>query len=78
MNNPIDLIQRRAVIAQQITGGTLDVLVVGGGIVGAGILRDAAMRGLRVGLVEQHDLAFGTSSRSSRRSMAARIVSIRR
>ena len=44
----------------------LDVLVVGGGIVGAGIARDAAMRGLRTGLVEQHDLAFGTSSRTSR------------
>ncbi len=44
----------------------LDVLVVGGGIVGAGIARDAALRGLRVGLVEQHDFAFGTSSRSSR------------
>ena len=42
------------------------MLVVGGGIVGAGIARDAAMRGLRAGLVEQHDLAFGTSSRSSR------------
>jgi glycerol-3-phosphate dehydrogenase len=44
----------------------LDVLVVGGGIVGAGIARDAAMRGLRVGLVEQYDFAAGTSSRSSR------------
>ncbi len=44
----------------------LDVLVIGGGIVGAGVARDAAMRGLRTGLVEKHDLAFGTSSRSSR------------
>jgi glycerol-3-phosphate dehydrogenase len=44
----------------------LDVLVIGGGIVGAGIARDAAMRGLRVGLVEQSDFASGTSSRSSR------------
>ena len=42
------------------------MLVVGGGIVGSGVARDAAMRGLRVGLVEQHDFAFGTSSRSSR------------
>ena len=42
------------------------MLVAGGGIVGAGVARDAAMRGLRVGLVEQHDLAFGTSSRSTR------------
>jgi glycerol-3-phosphate dehydrogenase len=44
----------------------LDVLIVGGGIVGAGAARDAAMRGLRTGLVEKHDLAFGASSRSSR------------
>ena len=45
---------------------TLDVLIIGGGIVGAGVARDAAMRGLKTGLVEQHDFAFGTSSRSSR------------
>lgn len=44
----------------------LDVLVVGGGIVGAGVARDAAVRGLRTGLVEQYDFAWGTSSRSSR------------
>lgn len=44
----------------------LHLLVIGGGIVGAGIARDAALRGLRVGLVEQHDFAFGTSSRTSR------------
>jgi glycerol-3-phosphate dehydrogenase len=44
----------------------LDLLVIGGGIVGSGVARDAALRGLRVGLVEQHDFAFGTSSRSSR------------
>ena len=45
---------------------TWDALIVGGGIVGAGVARDAAMRGLRTALVEQHDFAFGTSSRSSR------------
>ena len=44
----------------------MDLFVIGGGIVGAGVVRDAAMRGLRVGLVEQRDFAFGTSSRSSR------------
>lgn len=43
-----------------------DVLVIGGGITGAGVARDAALRGLRVALVEQHDFASGTSSRSSR------------
>jgi glycerol-3-phosphate dehydrogenase len=51
---------------EALAEGPLDVLVVGGGIVGSGIVRDAAMRGLRVGLVEQHDFAFGTSSRSAR------------
>ena len=44
----------------------LDLLVVGGGITGAGIVRDAAMRGLRAGLVERGDFASGTSSRSSK------------
>ena len=43
-----------------------DVLVIGGGITGAGVARDAAMRGLRTVLVEQHDFGSGTSSRSSR------------
>src|SRR5512141_3188224 len=47
-------------------GREADVLIVGGGIVGSGIARDAAMRGLATVLVEQHDFAFGTSSRSSR------------
>ncbi|MDG2308021.1 MAG: glycerol-3-phosphate dehydrogenase/oxidase [Candidatus Binatia bacterium] len=40
--------------------------MIGGGITGAGIARDAAMRGLRVGLVERGDFASGTSSRSSK------------
>ena len=40
--------------------------MIGGGIVGAGIARDAAMRGIRTVLVEQRDLGWGTSSRSSR------------
>ena len=44
----------------------LDVLVIGGGVVGCGAALDAAARGLSVGLVEQSDLAAGTSSRSSR------------
>ena len=44
----------------------LDILVIGGGIVGAGVARDAAMRGLRTGLVEKQDFASGTSGRSSR------------
>lgn len=42
------------------------MLVIGGGITGAGVARDAAMRGLRTALVERDDFASGTSSRSSR------------
>lgn len=44
----------------------LDVLIIGGGITGAGVARDAALRGLKVGLIEANDFAFGTSSRSSK------------
>jgi glycerol-3-phosphate dehydrogenase len=46
--------------------GELDVLVVGGGIVGAGVALDAVTRGLNTGLLEQRDLGSGTSSRSSK------------
>jgi glycerol-3-phosphate dehydrogenase len=44
----------------------LDLLVIGGGITGAGVARDAALRGMRVGLVEKGDFGCGTSSRSSK------------
>ncbi|HSY28482.1 MAG TPA: FAD-dependent oxidoreductase, partial [Burkholderiaceae bacterium] len=43
-----------------------DLVIVGGGITGAGILLEAARRGLRALLVEQRDFAWGTSSRSSK------------
>jgi glycerol-3-phosphate dehydrogenase len=46
--------------------GELDVLVVGGGVVGTGTALDAVTRGLNTGLLEQRDLASGTSSRSSK------------
>jgi glycerol-3-phosphate dehydrogenase len=46
--------------------GELDVLVVGGGVVGCGTALDAVTRGLSTGLVEQRDFASGTSSRSSK------------
>ena len=49
-----------------LSGQFFDVLVVGGGIFGAGVARDAALRGLRVGLIEKADFASGTSSRSSK------------
>ncbi len=51
---------------QRLRTETFDVLVVGGGINGAGIARDAAMRGLRTALVEKGDFASGTSSKSSK------------
>src|SRR2546430_2219540 len=47
-------------------GRPLDVLVIGGGITGAGVALDAVTRGYRVGLVEQADFASGTSSRSTK------------
>jgi glycerol-3-phosphate dehydrogenase len=55
-----------AIEAMSDPGRELDVLVVGGGIVGAGTALDAVTRGLSVGLLEQRDLGSGTSSRSSK------------
>jgi len=49
-----------------LESGVFDVLIIGGGITGAGVARDAAMRGMRVALVEKNDWASGTSSKSSR------------
>jgi len=43
-----------------------DLAIIGGGITGAGVARDAAMRGLKVALIEANDFASGTSSRSSK------------
>jgi glycerol-3-phosphate dehydrogenase len=56
---------RRAALAR-VDSETFDLLVIGGGITGVGIARDAALRGLSVVLVERRDFASGTSSRSSR------------
>ena len=58
--------RRTAELAELADGGTIDVIVIGGGITGAGIALDAATRGLSVALVEKHDLAFGTSRWSSK------------
>ena len=49
-----------------MTNGVYDALIVGGGINGAGIARDLALRGLRVALVEKGDFASGTSSSSTK------------
>ncbi len=59
------LVERRAALRRAERDG-VDLLVVGGGITGAGVLRDAASRGLRVLLVDRTDFAAGTSSRSSK------------
>ena len=57
---------RRAESWRRLAEEDLDVLVIGGGVTGAGVALDAATRGLRVALVEQRDFASGTSSRSSK------------
>jgi glycerol-3-phosphate dehydrogenase len=56
----------RAAALARLADERFDVLIVGGGIVGAGALLDATSRGLRAALVEQNDIASGTSGRSSR------------
>jgi glycerol-3-phosphate dehydrogenase len=57
---------RRRADLQRMREEMFDILVIGGGVTGAGIALDAATRGLTVALVEQRDFAAGTSSRSSK------------
>lgn len=57
---------QRAAAMDALRTQRFDLLIIGGGITGAGIARDAALRGLRAALVERADFASGTSSRSSR------------
>src|SRR3712207_3598387 len=58
--------QARPELFRKLSSETLELLVVGGGITGASIFRDAALRGMRVGLVEAKDFASATSGRSSK------------
>ncbi len=58
MENKRTLVQRRS-------ENDVDLVVIGGGVNGTGVARDAAMRGLRVALIERNDLAFGASGNSS-------------
>ena len=51
---------------ERLASNTFDILVIGGGITGAAVANDAALRGFRVALVEKGDYASGTSSRSSK------------
>ncbi|HVA89242.1 MAG TPA: FAD-dependent oxidoreductase, partial [Chloroflexota bacterium] len=48
------------------SGAPYDLVIVGGGIIGLGAARDAALRGLRVALVEKEDYGWGTSNRATR------------
>jgi glycerol-3-phosphate dehydrogenase len=56
----------RPKIIERLKKRTYDLIVIGGGITGAGIALDAASRGLKTALVEKNDYAFGTSSRSTK------------
>jgi len=56
----------RAAYLEQLARDQFDVLVIGGGITGAGVALDAAARGYRVALVEKADFASGTSSKSTK------------
>ena len=56
----------RAGLKKELKEQTYDLLVIGGGITGAGIALDAATRGLKVAVVEMQDFAAGTSSRSTK------------
>ena len=58
--------QTRSENISHLKAEKFDLLIIGGGITGAGVARDAALRGLKVALVEGRDFAFGTSSRSSK------------
>lgn len=58
--------ESRAQNLKRLREEKFDLLVIGGGITGAGVARDAAGRGLKVALVEKSDFASGTSSRSSK------------
>ncbi len=58
--------QTRAQALVAMSEAPVDLLIIGGGITGAGIARDAALRGLRVALVDKADFGAGTSSHSSR------------
>lgn len=61
-----DAVAWRDRVRRRLQVESFDVAIVGGGITGAGVARDAALRGLRVALLEAGDFASGTSSRSSR------------
>ena len=66
MTNLRELMDRARHLEELRSGREFDVLIIGGGATGLGCAVDAAYRGLSVALVEQHDFAKGTSSRSTK------------
>jgi glycerol-3-phosphate dehydrogenase len=62
----VNALPQRGALLEALEHAPFDVLIIGGGIVGTGIARDLALRGLKVALVEREDLASGTSSRPTR------------
>lgn len=65
-NNSINEIENRSEQIKRLQTENFDLLIIGGGSVGAGVLLDAYSRGLKCGLIESYDFASGTSSRSSK------------
>ena len=63
---PSDAGARRASMLDRLEAGPFDLVVVGGGATGLGVALDAALRGLKVALLESHDFAKGTSSRATK------------
>jgi len=65
-DKPVSFTNRQSLLNELKHNNNYDVIVIGGGIIGAGILREACRKGLKVLLIEQGDFASGTSSRSSK------------
>ncbi len=63
--NEFSALNRNA-INEKLSDNKFDILIIGGGITGAGIALDAAARGLKIALIEQNDFASGTSSKSTK------------
>src|SRR5665213_1534447 len=64
--SPTFSFETRSPLLKQLQSEVFDVLIIGGGVTGAAIARDATFRGLKVALIEAGDFASGTSSGSSK------------